>query len=319
MLKKLAPALVAAALAFGCGKPAANTANMNSAGNSNARVADGKIDVKDRVLIPSNVSKSMFLEAEVVSLDGSRAKVGVIQRNPNGFYTTGSRFEDWEASEVYEVPGKGARAEVKPGDIVLAKGTMQPSDLLPWYGAEVVKVESLGIAVKGLGENQQPWMVGPDELVKPTEKTIAEFRQSGESSQLLSKAMKHKPVRVEGYQPRVGDKVLAERNMAGFFDAGAIARMEEARSGGSLVYVKWDDPTFAGADRVYSVLPLASAARLPAPAVGRYVMVKPEAGGRWLYAEVTAVNGTALEVKVEDNTTRTVNPGEYWPLEENPS
>src|SRR4051812_49347358 len=57
MLKKLALALSVVALAFGCSKPAANTANTTNTGNSNARVADGKIDVKDRVLIPSGVSK----------------------------------------------------------------------------------------------------------------------------------------------------------------------------------------------------------------------------------------------------------------------
>src|SRR4051794_21019735 len=119
MSKRLMLVFILAALFAGCSKPAANTADTS---NGNQRVADGKIEKGDRVVIPSGVSKSMFLEAEVVSLDGSRAKVGVIQRNSNGFHTTGSRFEDFELSDLYEVPGKGDKQEVKAGDIVLAKG-----------------------------------------------------------------------------------------------------------------------------------------------------------------------------------------------------
>lgn len=315
MLNKLTLALLVAALAVGCSKPAANTGNTSNTGNSNVKVADGKIDKDDQVVIPSDVSKGMFLEGKVVSLDGSRAKVGVIERNANGFYTTGSRFEDVELSEIYEVPGKEAKHEVKPGDIVLAKGEI--SAVLPWHGAEVVKIDNLGVTVKGLGSNKQPRMVGPDGLIKPSDKTIAEFKQSGETSMLLSKAMKHRPVLVEGYKPKMGDKVLAEPALAGFFQSGAISRMEETMSGGNNVYVKWDDPNTRSTEKVYTILPLASAAKLPAPVVGRYLMVKPTSGGRWLYAEVTAVNGQAVEVKVEDGTTRTINPGEFWPLEEN--
>jgi hypothetical protein len=314
-MKKLAFTFFLAALAIGCSKPPANTGNTSSMANSNVRGADGKIDKGDRVVIPSNVSKGMFLEGEVISLDGSRAKVGVIQRNPNGFHTTGSRFEDVEVSEIYEVPGKEAKHQVKPGDIVLAKG--ETSDLLPWHGAEVVKIDDLGVMVKGLGSNKQPRTVGPDGLIKPSEKTIAEFKQSGETSMLLSKAMKHRPMLVEGYKPKMGDKVLAEPNLAGFFQSGAISRLEATMSGGNNVYVNWDDPNTRSTEKVYTIIPLASAAKQPAPTIGRFLLVKPASGGRWLYAEVLAVNGEAAEVKLEDGTTRTVNPGEFWPLEEN--
>ena len=315
MLTKLTLVLAVAAVAFGCSKSATNTGNISSTGNSNARVADGKIDEDDQVVIPSDVSKDMFLEGKVVSLDGSRAKVGVIERNSNGFYTTGSRFEDVEVSEIYEVPGKEAKHEVKPGDIVLAKG--ESGSVLPWHGAEVVKVDNLGAVVKGLGSNKQPRTVGPDGLIKPSEKTIAEFKQSGETSMLLSKAMKHRPMLVEGYKPKMGDKILAEPNVAGFFHSGAISRMEATMSGGNNVYVRWDDPNTRSTEKVYTIIPLASAAKQPAPTVGRFLLVKPASDGRWLYAEVVAVNGASAEVKLEDGTTRTVNPGEFWPLEEN--
>jgi len=261
------------------------------------------------------VSKSMFLEGEVVSLDGSRAKVGVIQRNPTGIHTTGSRFEDWEVSEIYEVPGTGAGPEVKAGDIVLAKG--ETSDLLPWNGAEVVSVEKVGVTVKGLGENKQSWTVFPDRIIKTSEKTIASLKESGESNVLLSKARKHRPVLVEGYKPKMGDKVLAEPALAGFFESGAISRMEETRGSGYNVYVKWDDPKTLSTEKVYTILPLANAAKFPTPAVGRYLLVKPTAAGRWLYAEVTAVNGQEVEVKAEGGANMTVKPGEFWPLEEN--
>ena len=304
MLKKLALVFLVAALAAGCSKPAANIANT---ANSNVRVADGKIDVKDRVLIPSGVSKSMFLEAEVVSLGGSRARVGVIERNPNGFYTTGSRFEDVELSGIYEVPGKGAKQEVKAGDIVLAKG--EASNLLPWYGAEVVKIDNLGVTVKGLGENKQPRMVGPDELVKPSEKAVAEFKKSGEGSMLLAEAAKHRPMSVEGYTPKVGDKVIAQASTVAYY-SGTISSIN-----GNKVQIHWDDPNNRFPDPAYLVIPLTAIAKAPAPTPGQYLLVKPTSGDRWLFAQVIKVDGQSAEVKVEDGTTRTVAPGEFWPLE----
>jgi hypothetical protein len=304
MLKKLAPALVIAALAFGCGKPAANTASTS---NSNARVADGKIDVKDRVLVPSGVSKSMFLEGEVVSLDGTRAKVGVIERNSNGFYTTGSRFEDFESSEIYEVPGKEAKAEVKAGDIVLAKG--ETSNLLPWYGAEVTKVDDTGVMVKGVGSNKQPWLVGADGLVKPSEKTVAEFKQSGAGSMLLSEATKHRPVSVQGYTPKVGDKVIGQATTVAYH-SGTITSIN-----GTKHQMRWDDPNNKFPDPAYLVIPLSAVAKAPAPTEGQYLLIKPLSGDRWLFAQVTKVDGQSAQVNIEDGTTRTVKPGEYWPLE----
>lgn len=306
MLKKLTPALVVVALAFGCSKPAANT-NTAGTGKSNARVADGKIDVKDRVLIPSSVSKSMFLEGEVVSLDGSRAKVGVIMRNPNGFHTTGSRFEDWETSEIYEVPGDGAGPEVKAGDIVLAKG--ETSDLLPWNGAEVVSVEKVGVTVKGLGENKRPWTVFPDRIVKPSEKTIATLKQSGAGSMTLSEAAKHRPVPVEGYKPKVGDKVIGQASTVTYY-SGTITSIN-----GNKHQMRWDDPNNRFPDPAYMVIPLSAVAKAPAPTEGQYLLVKPLSGDRWLFAQVTKVDGQSAEVKLEDGTTRTVAPGEFWPLE----
>ena len=315
MLKKLAPALFVAALAFGCSKPATNTANTSNSANSNARVADGKIDVKDRVIIPSGVSKSMFLEAEVVSLDGSRAKVGVIQRNSNGFHTTGSRFEDWDVSDLYEVPASGANTQVTTGDVVLVKG--EAGEVLPWNGAEVVGMGGLGVQVKSLSDSTRTFWAAPDRLIKPSAKTIATLKESGESTALLSKAKKHPPVLVEGYKPKMGDHVLAEPALAGFFESGTISKMEETRGGSDNVYVKWDNPNTLSTEKVYTILPLANAAKFPTPAVGRYVIIKPESPGRWLYAEVTAVNGQAIEVNAEGGATRTVKPGEFWPLEEN--
>ena len=307
MLKKLLLTLSVAALACGCGKPAANTANTGNTANSNARVADGKIDVRDRVLIPSGVSKSMYLEGEVVSLDGSRAKVGVIERNPNGFHTTGGRFEDWESSEIYEVPGKGARAEVKAGDVVLAKG--ETTNLLPWYGAEVVKVDDTGVMVKGLGSNKQPWLVGADGLVKPSEKTAAQFKQSGSGSMLLSDATKHRPVVVPGYTPKVGDKVIGQASTVTYY-SGTITKIN-----GTQRYMRWDDPNNKFPDPAYLVIPLTAVAKAPAPTEGQYLLVKPLSGDKWLFAQATKVDGQSAEVNLEDGTTRTVKQGEYWPLE----
>ena len=308
MLKKSALSLLLVAFAFGCGKPEANTAN---AGNSNVRVADGKIEKGDLVIVPSGASKNMFLEANVLTIEGSRVGVSIVRKN-----SSTAQIESAQMPEVYEVPGKGQKADVKAGDIVLAKGEI--GDFEPWFGGEVVSVNETNVMIKNLADDKPPRAYQADQLIKPSEATITALKQSGSSTTLLSKATKYRPVLVEGYKPKMGDRVLGEPSLAGYWYSGAISKLEEARGSGYLVWVKWDDPNNKSTERVYTVIPLANAAKIAAPAVGRYVLVKPETPGRWPYAEVTAVNGSAVEVKLEDGTTRTVNPGDFWPMEEKP-
>lgn len=308
MFKKLALASLLAGLAFGCSKPEANTTTTT---NSNVKLADGKLEKGDRVVIPSSASKSMFLEADILTIEDQRVGVSVVSMNSRT-----ARIESAEMSEVYEVPGKGQKTDVKAGDIVLAKG--EAADLSPWFGAEVVSVSDTTVMIKGLDNDKPPYASSADRLIKPSENTITQLKQSGSSTTLLTKVKNYRPVSVQGYKPKMGDRVLGEPNIAGFWSSGAISRLEETRSGGYNVWVKWDDPNNKSTERVYTVHPLANATKMPIPTVGKYILVKPTAPARWPYAEVLVVNGSAVEVRLEDGTTRTINPGEFWPLEEIP-
>lgn len=308
MLKKLAFVFLLVTFVSSCGKPEANTTNT---GNSNVRVADGKLDKGDRVVVPSGASKSMFLEADILTIEGQRVGVSIVRKN-----SPTAQIESAQLPDVYEVPGKGQTTDVKAGDIVLAKG--ETSELSPWFGAEVVSVSDAGVMIKGLGDDKPPRRFPADLLIKPSDKTITELKQSGSSTMLLTKATKHRPILVEGYKPKMGDRVLGEPALAGYWYSGGISKLEETRGSGYLVWVKWDDPNNKSTERVYTTIPLANAAKMPTPTVGRYVLVKPMSPGRWPYAEVTSVNGSVVEVRLEDGTTRTVNPGDFWPLEENP-
>lgn len=308
MIKKVALALLLAAFAVGCGKSETNTANTS---NTSVKLADGKIEKGDLVVVPSSVSKNMFLEASVLTVEGSRVGVAIVRKN-----SPTAQIESAQLPEVYEVPGKGQRTDVKVGDIVLAKG--ESGDFEPWFGGEVVSVNESNVMIKNLGDDKPARGFSADHLIKPSETTITALKQSGSSTMLLSKATKYRPVLVEGYKPKLGDRVIGEPSLAGYWYSGAISKLEESRGGGSLVWVKWDDPNNKSTERVYTVIPLANAAKLPVPVVGRYLLVKPESPGRWPYAEVTSVNGSAVEVKLEDGTTRTLSPGDFWPMEEKP-
>ena len=308
MLKKSAFSLLLVILAFGCSKPEANTSNIS---NSNVRVADAKIEKGDRVVVPSGASKNMFLEADVLTVEGSRVGVSIVRKN-----SPTAQIESAQMPEVYEVPGKGQKADVKSGDIVLAKGEI--GDVEPWFGGEVVSVNEANVMIKSLGDDKPPRGYPADQLIKPSEATITALKQSGSSTNLLSKATKYRPVLVEGYKPKMGDRVLGEPSLAGYWYSGAISKLEEARGSGYLVWVKWDDPNNKSTERVYTVIPLANAAKMATPAAGRLVLVQPESPGRWPYAEVISVNNSALEVKLEDGTTRTINPGDFWPMEVSP-
>jgi len=73
--------------------------------------------------------------------------------------------------------------------------------------------------------------------------------------------------------------------------------------------IEWEGPKpdEAALDKI---VPYPSGENTPTPSVGDYLLIKPSSGS-WDYAQVTAVNGSEIEVKDADGKRRTVKPGDF--------
>jgi hypothetical protein len=305
MLRKLALALLSALLVAGCSK----NPSSNKTAPGNSRKADGKIEVKDRVVIPvDEYGTTYFEEGEVTAINGSRATVSLLKLEEyTGKFVSAYQTKEADLTDTYEVPDKDSPLDVKAGDTMLVRDEV-PRDSIKWYPAEAVKSDNLGTQFKQ--GNGTLFYAGPGAILKPTGKMLALINKEKVSSQLLSEGSKRNPVSVEDYSPKVGDKVLGKQfNIK--WASGTISSI----AGGGLIQISWDDPADHFAEAVNKVIPLPVAAKTPTPTVGQYVIIKPTSGDNWLYAQVTKVDGQAVEVKTEGDSTRTVVPGEFWPLE----
>jgi hypothetical protein len=253
-------------------------------------------------------SGTTYFEGKIESIDGTRAVVRETELRGGSAYP-GTSTREVELARLYKVPKADSEREVKVGDIVVAKNEAKSTKLAVWYAAEVIRINEYGIQVKNFRQPDDLWFVDADELVRPNAESIAGFRKDDELSAFSREAKKRRPVKVEGYKPQKGDKVIAE-GLTEFWHSATVIDVT-----GAMISVAWEDSNTKLDGTIYTVVPLPADATSPALNVGRYLLIKPVSGGHWLYAQVTKVEGQSAEVKVEDGTTRTVNPGEFWPLE----
>ena len=80
---------------------------------------------------------------------------------------------------------------------------------------------------------------------------------------------------------------------------------------GSNIYVAWNDNSKPSAVNISKVIPMPTSADKTMPTEKQFLLVKPESGSSWQYAQTTAVNGSRVEVKLANSQTRTVTTGEF--------
>jgi len=225
----------------------------------------------------------------VDSIDGPRAKI---------VWSDNASPSDVDLVDIYQLPKAGAPATVKAGDYVITKRSSGTN----WEGAQVTMVSPGVVTVKYVSDLEEA-NLPPEKVIAASPAAAADIKANAASTEFLKKAQAHTPQSPAGYKPKVGDHIFGPWTSTSWF-GGKVKSIN-----GDKALIEWEGvkPDEADLDKI---IPYPTAENSATPAVDDYVLVKPSSGS-WDYAQVTAVNGSEIEVRDAEGKTRTVKPGEF--------
>lgn len=243
-------------------------------------------------LVVAKWSVGGYSEGKIVSIDGARAKL-----------TYGDSTREVDVVDILPIPQPGARPNVKVGDWVIAK-VSSSSDKF-WPGAQVTSVAEgiIGVRVAYDGKTAN---LPPEKVIPVSPALAAEIKTLSEESEFMAKAKAVRPRPPADYKPKTGERVLAELTTNSWW-AGTVKALT-----GSSTKIEWEGPFPVSDVATDRVIPYPDAKAATAPNVNDYVVVMPvSARSSWDYGQITAVNGTNVDVKLAEGKTRSLKPGEY--------
>ena len=228
-------------------------------------------------------------EGKIDSIDGPRARI---------VWSDNASPSDVDMVDVYQMPKTGAPATVKSGDYVITKRSTGTN----WEGAQVTMVSPGVVTVKYVSDLEEA-NLPPEKVIAASPAAAADMKADAAKTDFLKKAQAHQPQAPAGYKPKVGEHVLGGWTSTSWF-GGKVKSIS-----GDKALIEWEGPKpdEAALDKI---VPYPSGENTPTPSVGDYLLIKPSSGS-WDYAQVTAVNGSEIEVKDADGKRRTVKPGEF--------
>lgn len=280
MKRVLILALVSLLTAACAGSPKTNTSTEAE------KSASTKPAVGDTAVF--KFSRQGYVEGKVQSIDGMRYKM-----------MYGQSPQTVDAVDVYALPKAGAKAEVMPGDIVVAHQREAY-----WPGAEVKSVNGDVIEVQVIS-NGDSLNVPPEKLIKINSAAAAEFKTYAQEVAFLKSAKTGRPHPPADYKPKAGQRVVAEWTDHTWYIGNVVSASP------SKATVKWP-ASFPQSQLTFDkVLPY------PAPAASPkqddFVIVKQDSENQsFAYARVTSVKGGTVDVKLADGKTRTVKQGDFY-------
>ena len=290
-MEKVLVFLFSIALLTACGlgkKDNSNAGNSNTADSEKAAVVKPPaLAVGD--LVVAHWAGNTWSEGKVHSIDGPRARI---------VWSDNASPNDVDLVDIYRLPKTGAPATVKSGDYVIAKRSTGTN----WEGAQVTMVSPGVVTVKYVSDLDEA-NLPPEKVIAASPAAAADMKADAAKADFLKKAQAHAPQAPPGYNPKVGEHVFGPWTSTSWF-GGKVKSIS-----GDKALIEWEGvkPDEAALDKV---VPYLTAENSPTPAVGDYVLIKPSSGS-WDYAQVSAINGTELEVKDAEGKTRTVKPGEF--------
>ncbi len=277
--------LVAGLFLTACGL----TGPEQSGVNKPAETVAATLAAGDRVI--ARWAKNSFYEGTVESVGDAKIKVK---------WDDGSSPSDIEKSEVFAMPKAGAKPDIKVGDMVLAKistGTY-------WNGAEVTKIDGDVFAVKSI-DGGQTANLSSEKILKVPATVIADLKEKSEANDFLKEAQAKKPTIPTDYKPKNGEQVLAEWSTNSWWQ-GKVQKVS-----GEKVTIAWEDGSKPSDVDLGKVMPFPKSADPKMPEPNQFVLVKPESGSKWVYAQTVATKDPGIEVKDQTGKTRSVKPGEF--------
>src|SRR6185436_6635600 len=233
-------------------------------------------------------SRQGYVEGKVQSIDGTRYKM-----------MYGQSPQTVDAVDVYPLPKPEAKVDVKPGDIVVA----HRRDAY-WPGAEVKSVNGDVIEVQIIAEGDIV-NVPHEKVIKINSAAVAEFKQYAQEVAFLKAAKTGRPHPPSDYQPKAGQRVVAEWTDKTWYIGNVVAASP------SKAKIKWPASFPESQLTLDKVLPYPAPAA--SPKANDFLIVKQDSENQsFAYAQVTAVNGNSVEVKLADGKTRTVKQGDFY-------
>lgn len=254
---------------------------------------DTKTEVKKKFNAGETVvakwSQNSFFEGKVDTVTDAKIKIN---------WSDGSNASEVDVADVFPLPNTGEKPDVKVGDIVLAK----VSSGNYWNGAEITKIEGDVYAVKVIkGESSN---LSSEKIIKLPAAVAANFKEEAKQGDFLKAAQANKPTPPADYKPKAGDKVLGEWSTNSWYQA------KVQKVGASKATLAWEDGSKPSEVDLEKVLPMPDA-KSEMPKENQYLLVKPEAGTKWYYAQTVSVKDGNVEVKSSDGKTRTVKAGAF--------
>jgi hypothetical protein len=267
-----------------CNKDAGNTASPAAS----AKAAEAKpAAVGD--LVVAHWAGNTWSEGKVDKIQGSSATIA---------WSDNSSPNEVDLVDTYQLPKAGAQATARTGDYVLAKRSTGTN----WEGAQVTMVSPGVVTVKYVSDLDEA-NLAPEKVIGATPAAAADMRTLAARTDFLKKAQARTPQAPAGYKPKVGEHVLGPWTTTSWY-GGRVKSIS-----GDKALIEWEGVTPDEAE-LGKLVPYPTADNTPAPAVGDYVIVKPS-GGSWDFAQVTAVNGSDIDVKDADGKARRSRPGEF--------
>lgn len=276
--------ILAGFLFAGCG-------GLKTGNSSNTATTADSEKPKVGDIVVAKWAPGAFYEGKIEKIEGTKYTVAWLDKsNPTPV----------DSVDVYAIPRAGSKPDVKGGDLVLAKtssGTM-------WNGAEISSVEG-GVYKVKVTAGATSANVPPEGIIIVSGANAADLKDKAGATDFLKEAQKGK-ISVSGdYKAKKGDKVLAEWTVNTWY-SGVIDNVS-----GSNIYVAWDDNSKPSAVNSSKVTPLPTAADKEMPKASQYLLIRPDSGSKWDYAQATTINGTSVEAKLPSNQTKTVKAGDF--------
>jgi hypothetical protein len=277
------------ALLTACGLGKKNSSNT---GNSSSTSSEKAAEVKPPAvgdLVVAHWAGNTWSEGKVDSIDGPRAKI---------VWSDNASPNDVDLVDIYQMPKTGAQATVKAGDYVLTKRSTGTN----WEGAQVTMASPGVITVKYSADLEEA-NLPPEKVIAVTPAVAADMKADAAKTDFLKKAQSRTPQAPAGYKPKVGEHIFGGWTSTSWF-GGKVKSINRDKA-----LIEWEGPKpdEATFDRI---VPYPTAENSQTPTVGDYLLVKPS-NGSWDYVQVSAVNGSNIEVKDADGKTRTVKAGEF--------
>lgn len=246
---------------------------------------DSKPKVGDTVVFKTG--PITYNEGKIEKIEGGKSEI-----------RAGDAIAKPDMADVYALPKKGEKTEVKVGDIVAAFNYQTY-----WAGGEVKNVTADLVEVEKADGGKLN--VASDKIIVVSPTAIAAIKQSINEKAFLDLGKSKVPVLPKDWKPKSGEKVAAQWSFGSWHVA--VIKHVNANNIDILWQNGWKDATVA-TDKIAAYPTIANAM----PKVGDYVIVKPQSDTEeWKFATVSSVSGDNVEVKLSDGKTKKVRITEF--------